>query len=88
MDAVTRGRAVAAATGHELNDELTIIFSSVDEALGMLEASDPVRAPLIEIRASAQRCAFKASGLLNFATRNGLRPSRVTLEWLTDHEEL
>jgi len=77
-----RAFAVAAAAAHDLNDELTIIFSSVCDSLSSLEPGHPARQLLLEARSAAQRCAWKASGLLNFSARAGVQPVRTSLESL------
>jgi signal transduction histidine kinase len=74
---------VAASAAHELNNELTVILSSVTESLQSLEAGHPARAYLIDLRAAAQRCTWKASGLLNFCARNNRWPVRASFESLT-----
>jgi hypothetical protein len=73
---------VAAAAAHDLNDELTIIFSTVCDSIASLEPGHPARAMLLDARSAAQRCAWKASGLLNFTARAGVRPARTPLETL------
>jgi hypothetical protein len=35
---------------------------------------------LLDARSAAQRCAWKASGLLNYTARAGLPPIRTSLE--------
>ena len=85
MDDATRIRAVCAAVGRDLNDELTILFAGLDESLRMCAADDPVRPFLLDMRAAAQRCAWKASGILNFAARRGVtRPACVPLDHLLE----
>ncbi|HWC96031.1 MAG TPA: hypothetical protein VG456_04765 [Candidatus Sulfopaludibacter sp.] len=77
-----RAYAVASAAAHDLNDELTIIFSTVCDSLSALEPGHPARAMLLDARSAAQRCAWKASGLLNFTARAGVPPIRTSLESL------
>lgn len=77
-----RSAAVAAAAAHDLNDELTILFSGIVGALAELEPGHPARLLLLEARGAAQRCAWKAAGLLNFSARGGARPSAASLEAL------
>jgi cytosine/adenosine deaminase-related metal-dependent hydrolase len=77
-----RACAVAAAAAHDLNDELTIIFSSVCDSIGILEPGHPARALLLDARCAAQRCAWKASGLLNYSARACVQPVRTPLETL------
>ncbi len=77
-----RTGAVAAAAAHDLNDELTIIFSSICDSISSLGPSHPARALLLDARSATQRCAWKASGLLNYTARQGVRPVRASLEAL------
>jgi hypothetical protein len=77
-----RAYAVASAAAHDLNDELTIIFSSVCDSISALPPGHPAREMLLDARSAAQRCAWKASGLLNYTTRAGLPPIRSSLESL------
>jgi hypothetical protein len=79
---IDRSSAVAAAAAHDWNDELTVILSSVESLLGTISANSPARPMLLDLRAAAQRCAWKASGLLNFTARRGARPSAATMESL------
>ena len=78
--------AVAAAAAHDLNDELTVILSSVINSLRDLEPGHPARTALLDLQSAEQRCAWKSSGLLNFSARKGARPSAVTLEELLGDE--
>jgi hypothetical protein len=75
-----RASAVAAAAGHDFNDELTVILTSVVESIRALEPGHPARPLLLDLRAAAQRCAWKASALLNFGARRGARPNAAPLE--------
>ena len=79
---IDRGCAVAAAAAQDWNDELTVILSSVEDLLAASGPNDPGRVILMELRAAAQRCAWKASGLLNFTARRGVRPSPASMESL------
>jgi hypothetical protein len=78
--------AVAAAAAHDLNDELTVILSTVTSSLRALEPGHPARDMLLDLQSAAQRCAWKASGLLNFSARRGARPSAATFERLVEEE--
>lgn len=80
--------ALAAAAAHDFNDELTVILSSVTQSLRDLEPGHPARGHLLELRAAAQRCAWTASGLLNFSARRGARPTAVTFERLVEEDAL
>ena len=77
-----RAYAVAAAAAHHWNDELTVILSSVDSLLETVGPEHQARRRLLELRDAAQRCAWKASGLLNFTALRGARPSAASLESL------
>lgn len=77
-----RAVAVAAAAAHDLNDELTVILSSVTASLRALEPQHPARRLLLDLQGAAQRCAWKASSLLNYTARRGARPSAATFERL------
>lgn len=74
--------AVAAAAASDFNDELTVILTSVSESLASLEDSHPARALLLDLQSAAQRCVWKAEGLLEFSARRGARPSAAPLESL------
>jgi hypothetical protein len=86
MSRADRLCAVAAAAAHDLNDELTVILSSVTHSLESLEPEHPARQALLDLRSAAQRCAWKSSGLLNFTARKGARPSAATMEALLGDE--
>jgi len=80
--------AVAAAAAHDLNDELTVILSTVTFSIRTLEPGHPARAMLLDLQSAAQRCAWKASGLLNFSARRGARPSAATFERMLEEDAL
>jgi hypothetical protein len=77
-----RACAVAAAAAHDFNNELTVILSSAADALALLDATDPAHLLLLDIQAAAQRCVWKASGLLNFSARVNPDPVRASFEFL------
>jgi hypothetical protein len=80
-----RAHHIAAAAASDLNDELTIILSSVLLAIEAIDDPTDIVYPLLgEIRGAAQRCAWKASGLLNYGVRHGVYPVAATLESLLD----
>lgn len=79
-----RACAVAAAAAHDFNNELTVILSGVKNALGSLQPEHPARELLLEVQASAQRCVWKASGLLNFGARAHSGPIRASFEYLIE----
>jgi signal transduction histidine kinase len=77
-----RACAVAAAAAHDFNNELTVILSSAADVLRSLDDTDPARVLLLDIQAAAQRCVWKASGLLNFSARVNPNPVRASFEYL------
>jgi signal transduction histidine kinase len=77
-----RACAVAAAAAHDFNNELTVILSSAADALALLDATDPAHLLLRDIQAAAQRCVWKASGLLNFSARVNPNPVRASFDFL------
>jgi hypothetical protein len=79
-----RACAVAAAAAHDFNNELTVILSGVTGALGAVQAEHPARELLLDIQAAAQRCVWKASGLLHFGARTHSGPVRASFEYLIE----
>ena len=77
-----RACAVAAAAAHDLNDELTIIVNTTSFSLETLEPGHPARPLLLELQRSAERCVWKANGLLNYGVRRGTGPVNVSMERL------
>ena len=77
--------AVAAAAAHDLNDELTVILSSVTNSIQTLEAGHPARPLLLDLQSAAQRCAWKASGLLNYSAHHGAQAVAAPMEALLDN---
>ena len=71
---------------HDLNNELTVILTSVTRSIEALEPDDPMRDLLQQLQSAAQRCAWKASTLLNFSLRQGAKPvaapSEQVIEWI------
>jgi hypothetical protein len=80
----SRAYAVAAAAAHDLNDELTVILNSVTRSIAELEPDHPARPFLLDLRSAAQRCAWKASGLLNYTAGKGARPTAFPLERMVE----
>jgi hypothetical protein len=79
-----RACAVAAAAAHDLNNELTVILSSVTVVLATVGDKDPTLSLLLDLQAAAQRCVWKASALLNFSARVSAGPVRASLEYLIE----
>jgi signal transduction histidine kinase len=82
LNTTNRACAVAAAAAHDFNNELTVILSSVTGALAAIDADHPAHELLLDIQAAAQRCVWKASGLLNFSARVNPGPTRASFEYL------
>lgn len=80
MIRIDRACVVAAAAARELNDELTVLLSSLDRVVDQLEKEHPALATIAEMEGSLQRCAWKASEMLEFASRRGVPPVGVKLE--------
>ncbi len=76
--------AIAAAAAHDLNDELTVILSSVTSSIESLEPGHPARPLLFDLQSAAQRCAWKASGLLNYSAMHGVQPVAAPMEDLLE----
>jgi signal transduction histidine kinase len=77
---IERSGAVAAAAAHDINNELTVILSTVTDSIEKLGLTHPARPLLLELRSSAQRCAWMTSDLLNYSARHGVRPTSERLE--------
>ncbi len=88
MEALRRALAVQAAVAHDLNNELTIILSTLQDAISDLEPNHPMRSDLIEARSSAQRCSWKVSGMLNYCNRSGVGAVRASAEYSLHEEAL
>jgi C4-dicarboxylate-specific signal transduction histidine kinase len=83
-----RACAIAAAAAHELNDELTVILTSVRSTMLALEPGHPARPMLLDLQGAAQRCAWMASTLLNYSARKGVRPAPTRMERLVEIDAL
>jgi hypothetical protein len=75
-----QARAVAAAVAQDLNDELTVILTSVTASVRALEPGHPARRLLFDLECAALRCASRASRLLEFSARRGGRAVRAGLD--------
>jgi hypothetical protein len=75
-----RACAIAAAAAHDFNDELTIIVNSASQSILHLEPGHPARPYIADIESAVQRCIWKASGLLTYTTRQGMRPASASME--------
>ena len=77
-----RACAVAAAAAHDFNNELTVIMNSVTGVLATVGEDDSSYPLLLDLQAAAQRCVWKASGLLNFSARVNPHPVRASFDYL------
>ncbi|MBV9746347.1 MAG: hypothetical protein JO099_21535 [Acidobacteriia bacterium] len=85
MERLTRADhayAVAAAAAHDLNEELTVILSSVRNSIVELEPDHPARPYLLELEKAAERCKRTASGLLAYSFGRGGRPATAPFNQL------
>lgn len=73
---------MASAAAHDLNNDLTVILSSVSSSIQTLEPGHPARPLLLDLQSAAQRCAWKASGLLNFSAHHGVSSVRAPFDRL------
>ncbi len=83
-----RACAIAAAAAHDLNDELTVILTSVRNSMLMLEPGHPARPMMLDLQGAAQRCAWTASTLLNYSARRGVVPAPTPFERLVEIDAL
>ncbi len=83
-----RAGALAAAAAQDLNDELTVILSSISASIPTLEPGHPARPFLLEVGSAARRCASIAAAVLSFSARHGFRPSPATAERLVEIDRL
>lgn len=81
-----QARVLAAVAGHEFNNELTVILSSISTVIQSLEPGHPALAQALELQSAAQRCAHKTAELLRFGSKRNSRVSRMSLERLTEEE--
>ena len=79
-----RPYAVAAAVSYDFNNELTIILSSVNLSIEMLDFDHPALPLLLDLQDAAERCAGRAEGLLNYSASKGTLPGAVSFESLIE----
>jgi hypothetical protein len=63
---------------HDINEELTVIMSSLDLAIGATHGE--TRCLLMDAMGAARRCTWKTAGLLSFNARRGIQPTAATAE--------
>jgi len=76
MDAIGR---LAGGVSHDFNNLLTVITGYTDLALESLEAEDPLRSELQEVKNAAQRASTLTRQLLAFSRRQLLEPRVLNL---------
>jgi hypothetical protein len=79
---IDRAYVVAAAAARDLNDDLTVIMSSLEGVLEYLEDGHPALSLLNDLQGAAQRCIWTSAGLLEFTARRGVPPVVAPLEQL------
>jgi hypothetical protein len=72
----------AAASAHDLNDELTIVLIGIGEALLRMDANAPARVWLLAAQNAAYRCGWKVEGLLRYSLAQGGKSGAATFEQL------
>lgn len=77
-----------AAAAARLNDEFTILASSVQALIRQTPPEDPARPALLEMQASIQRSMWLSSGMLNYAMRKGARRVAAQPERLMEEPHL
>lgn len=75
---------VGAGVAHDLNDELTIMLSSIVDALLATEPGHPARPMLLDLQSASQRCSWLASSLLNYSYRHGGAPVAIPAQHLME----
>jgi hypothetical protein len=73
---------IAAAAAHDLNDELTVIVSSLEGIRDQLGDGHPAQPLLHELHRAVQRCIWKAAALQKFGVRRNAGPTSSPLERL------
>jgi signal transduction histidine kinase len=69
MDPMQVLGALAAGIAHEFNEELTVIFGTLETAMNELDPEHPARRELKQLRLAARRCRFTTESLLAFTSR-------------------
>ena len=85
MTKTDRVTAVAAAAAHTLNNDLTVILSSVADSMIFLEPGHPARPLLTDLQLAAERCAMTAEALLAMGRRAGVRATPAPLLALVEN---
>jgi two-component system, cell cycle sensor histidine kinase and response regulator CckA len=82
MEAVGR---LAGGVAHDFNNVLTAIFGYADLVLDGLDAGDPRRKDMEEIKRAAHRAASLTRQLLAFSRKQVMQPRRVNLNEVIDN---
>lgn len=73
-----------AVAAKDINDELTVILSAVEDSLALLQPWHPLYRPLAEIRDAAYRCGLKTRMMATWVDGQGVRVRGAsTVEGLT-----
>ena len=72
--------AVTITACGDLNDDLTIAFNGITEALSQCEPGEWEREMLLEAQRATQRMVWKVAGLLNYIERQPNHPRPVCAE--------
>ena len=75
-----RAIALLAAAGHEMNDDLTILYSAVCDVSALTERDDPRFALLMEATAAIDSLSQMARAMLKYANEKGVNATRISVE--------
>ena len=78
-----QAQAMAAAV-HDMNDELTILCSTLSELLHDTPLNDPNLRLLLDAHGATIRLVQTAAGMLNYARGKGARPSAATFSRISE----
>jgi signal transduction histidine kinase len=81
LEAVAR---LAGGVAHDFNNILSIVLTSAEFALARLDASDPARNDVEQVREAAERAAALTKQLLAFGRRQMLEPTVTSFDDVVD----
>jgi signal transduction histidine kinase len=75
---------LAGGVAHDFNNMMTVVSGYSELLLGQIQADDPSRRALVEIKKAGDRCARMTGHLLAFSRRQMLAPSLLDLNAIVD----